>query len=80
MVIEILMLFHNNNWLRFDGYYRSHEQGHTQSELKRFESASERRLQEIQNLAVAKQAKDAEVVELVHQLEGLTAEVCATRE
>ena len=37
-------------------------------------------MQEIQNLAVAKQAKDAEVIDLVHQLEGLTAEVCATRE
>ena len=41
---------------------------------------SERRKTEIENIAIAKQTKDAELVDLVHFLEGLSAEVCATRE
>ena len=48
--------------------------------MKRHETVGERRGTEIKNLAIAKQTKDAECVDLVHHLEGLTADVCQTRE
>ena len=48
--------------------------------MKRQEQVADRRQTELENLAIAKQTKDAEVIDLVHQLEDVTAEVCATRE
>ena len=55
--------------------YRSHKQGKTQDEMSRQKLIAERRMAEIENLAIAKQQKDAECVDLVNQLEGLTAEM-----
>ena len=60
--------------------YRSHKQGKTQDEMSRQKLIAERRMAEIENLAIAKQQKDAECVDLVNQLESLTAEMSQTRE
>ena len=48
--------------------------------MRRNEQVADRRRSEIENIAIAKQTKDAEVVDLVHFLEGVSAEVCSTRE
>lgn len=48
--------------------------------MRRNEQVAERRKSEIENIAIVKQTKDAEVVDLVHFLEGVSAEVCSTRE
>jgi len=66
--------------LRLQIQQTSHRQGENQFEMKRHETVGERRGTEIKNLAIAKQTKDAECVDLVHHLEGLTADVCQTRE
>ena len=46
--------------------YRSHKQGKTQDEMSRQKLIAERRMAEIENLAIAKQQKDAECVDLVN--------------
>ena len=59
---------------------RAHHYGQASDEMKRQHNITERRQEEIQNLAIAKTTKDAEIVDLVGQLEGHSMEVCRLRE
>jgi len=56
--------------------FSSHTQGSHQDELSRQQNVAERRRDEIENLRIAKQTMDAEVIGLVGTLEELSAEVC----